>query len=126
MDSLLSIIALLAIFGMPVFIILIIAVFYFRTQRMKYRTAVELARNGHPVPESLFAKDNVESSVRQLRVGMIYMAIGIGLTISSFTIGYEDLWGLATIPGLIGVAYLVTALVTRRSERERNNAQPQE
>ena len=116
-----SIISIFSVFGMPVMIVLIIALFGYLKNAKKYHLAEEIVRSGQPVPESLFAvKDKVSAPITRLQYGLVWVAIGIGLLLfAMFEHGIRSGFvGLAAIPMLIGVAYLITYFVMCKQKPE--------
>ena len=115
--------AIIAVFGMPVLIALIVMLFISRQKRDKYRLMETMVKNGQPVPESLFKPDTMpeESSMQMLRNGLIYITIGIGLAIALWGFGLNDAIGIASIPALVGCAYMVTYYVARGKENAKKN-----
>ena len=84
-----------------------------------------MVKNGQPVPDYIF-KDNgapEESSMQMLRNGLIYIAIGIGLAIALWGFGLNDAIGIASIPALVGCAYLVAYFVARGKKKHRQENQ---
>lgn len=112
--------AIIAVFGMPVLITLIVMLYISKQKRDKYHLAESLVKNGQPVPEFLL-KDSApeESSMQMLRNGLIYIAIGIGTAIALWGFGLNDAIGIASIPALVGCAYLVAYYVARGKENAR-------
>lgn len=113
--------AIIAVFGMPVLIALIVMLYISKQKRDKYHMIETMVKNGQPVPDYIF-KDNgapEESSMQMLRNGLIYIAIGIGTAIALWGFGLNDAIGVASIPALVGCAYLVAYYVARGKENAR-------
>lgn len=57
------------------------------------------------------------SSVNDIRVGVIWLAVGVGFGLMGFMIGFEEsdafgpMLGIAAIPATIGVAYIVLSFL---------------
>ncbi len=86
-----------------------------REMQATLRTAIE---KGQPLPPEIIdaMTKNVKvapTSLSDIRTGVIWLAIGLGLAAFGFMIGFEDadayhpLLGIATIPSVIGLAYIV-------------------
>jgi len=107
--------AIIAVFGMPVLIVLIVMLFISRQKREKYHMVETMVKNGLPVPDSIFkpAAPREETPIQHLRNGLIYIAVGIGIAIALYMLGFSDAVGIASIPTLVGVAYIIVYLVTR-------------
>ena len=83
------------------------------------RTAID---KGQPMPAEII--DALTKTVKtpptalsDLRVGVIWLAIGIGFAAFGFMIGFEDsdafhpMLGVGMIPGIIGLAYIVLSFL---------------
>lgn len=106
---------------------MVIAPFYFRSRdRTKLLDTVRTAYDrGQPVPPELIqamqAKQAPErpSPERDLRAGVIWLAIGVGVAIFGWMVGFEEddavypLIGMASIPALVGVALIVLGVLGR-------------
>jgi len=86
-----------------------------REMQATLRTAIE---KGQPLPPEIIdaMTKNAKvapTSLSDIRTGVIWLAIGLGLAAFGFMIGFEDadayhpLLGIATIPAVIGLAYIV-------------------
>jgi Flp pilus assembly protein TadB len=78
-----------------------------------------LAEKGLPVPPELLARPPRATGNRDLRSGLILIGLGIGLVIF-FTEVAPAVWAIGLIPGLIGVAFLVSWAIERKLPRERD------
>ncbi len=121
-----GIIAILAVFGMPVAIVGMFFYFRHRKNKMLHETLRAMVEKGVPIPPELLREQDVDQPMsgqtgasshlmRQrldLRNGLILVAVGAGVTI------------LAGKPGLIvlfiGIAMLISAMI----ERKRQSNQP--
>jgi hypothetical protein len=106
---------------------MVIAPFYFRHKdRAKLLETVRTAYDrGQPVPPDLIEAMQARqqpvrpSAERDLRVGVIWLAVGIGVAIFGWMVGYEDndavypIIGMASIPALIGLAFIVLGVLGR-------------
>lgn len=107
---------------------MVVAPFYFRSRdRAKLLETVRVAyERGQPVPPDLIEAMQTRrpeparpSAERDLRSGVIWLAVGIGVAIFGWLVGYEDddafypLVGLASIPVLIGLALIVLSVLNR-------------
>ena len=93
--------------------------FKYQRQRLWHETARIALEKGQPLPVNS-AKDEQEShsprARNDLRTGMILIAVSVGLMLTPWRFnGLEQvngLWFGAAIPGCIGVALLLNALLT--------------
>ncbi len=106
----------------------IIAYFFFknraRTQMQQtLRAAIERGQTLSPDMVDTIARDirPVPTPMRDIRVGIVWLGIAAGLVAVAYVAAYGDapraFWpfiGLSCIPGFVGVAYLVNALLNRQ------------
>jgi len=114
MGLLIGLVAVVLIFGTP--IIIVLAAFRNRTnkQRMVNELALKLAEKGHPIPPELFVE-----AVRQksdLRRGIIWAAIGMGVVMFGIFDGDSDIMGIGFIPLMIGVGFAVAAWLENKQK----------
>ena len=115
----------LAPFIMVVAIIAIPAWLKSRDRREMQATLRAAIEKGQPLPPEIIdamSKDSVKppsTAQRDLRVGVIWLAVGMGIAIFAWLIGYQDmdatypLMGIAAIPGLIGLAFIVLSFFNK-------------
>jgi hypothetical protein len=121
----------LAALAMPVGIVAIVLTFRYRRQKLTHETMRLMIEKGLPVPTELVnPPPPVKPPKSDLRRGLIWLAVGIGLTIFLLKT-FEDsgLWALGLIPAFIGVAYLLCwgiglARERRETGRERSGLWP--
>jgi Domain of unknown function (DUF6249) len=97
------------VFGTPVMIFAVILYFGFSRSRMMHRTVRMMVEKGQPVPAALL---NPPAAVRKrsdMRRGVIWTMIGIGLMafLAAVNDGEGGAWAVGLIPFLIGVGYLL-------------------
>lgn len=106
---------------------MVIAPVYFRSRdRAKLLDTVRTAYDrGHPVPPELIEAMQVRqapqqsSPERDLRGGIIWLAVGIGLALFAVLMSFEEddaifpLLGIASIPGTVGLALIVLSFIGR-------------
>jgi hypothetical protein len=79
----------------------------FRRNRMMHETVRLLVEKGQPLPPDIFRENRaLTPPASQLRRGIIWTAIGIGLT-GFFLVGSHGNWGIGLIPLCIGLGYLL-------------------
>lgn len=100
-ETLVSIIAIIAVFGMPVFILFII--FYYRNKqrKAKYRLAEQILANGHPLPENFFKSETCKD-LRSKGISNIFMGLGLFIFLWALT----DEFAL----GCIGLLVMLTGI----------------
>lgn len=108
---------------------IVIAPRYFKSQeRQKMAETLRAAiERGEPLPSEVIdaMSTNVRapglppSPQRDLRVGVIWVAIALGLVVIGVIAGFEDpdatywLIGIAALPGFIGAAFIALGLLNR-------------
>lgn len=115
-----SIVSIIGAFGMPVLVVLIVSVCGYLKNSKRYHLAEVIVQSGQKVPESLFdPKDKMPSPIVKLQCGLVWLAVGLGcLLFAVFEHRMSGYIGLAAIPMLIGVAYIITYFVMRRQMPE--------
>jgi len=117
--------------ALPVGIVAIVLTFRHRRQKLVHETMRLMIEKGLPVPPELInPAPPVKAPKNDLRRGLIWLAVGIGLTVL-LRKTFEDsgLWTSGLIPALIGVAYLLCWLIglardRREAGRERSGLWP--
>ena len=86
------------------------------------RTALEKGQTLPPELIEALSKDSVKppaTAHRDLRVGVIWLAVGLGVAAFAWMVGFEDmdatnpLLGIAAIPGFIGLAFIVLSFFNK-------------
>ena len=108
--------------------------FYFksRERREMQRTLRVAIEKGQPIPTEVIeamsrSVKTPPTRLRDLRTGVIWLAVGIGLALFSFVtnMGWQDPWdngfgnfmlGLSVIPATIGAAFLVLGLLNKNRD----------
>jgi hypothetical protein len=111
-EAMIAIMGMLVTFGLPVLLVAIILYYKHRTHRMVHETIARLAEKGLPVPPGLL--DPPRRGHTGLRGGLVLVALGVGLAISSLEVGAP--WSIGLIPGLMGVALIIAWSIERKSQ----------
>jgi hypothetical protein len=114
MGLLIGLVAVVLIFGTP--IIIVLAAFRNRTnkQRLINELALRLAEKGHPIPPELFMEQVRQKS--DLRRGIIWAAVGLGLVCFGGVSDSSDLIGIGTIPLMIGAGFAVAGWLENKQK----------
>ena len=100
---------------------------YFKTQeRQKLQDTLRMAyEKGQDMPPELIASMIEEgkppaSPQRDMRTGIIWLGVAIGLAAFGFAVGYTEpdatfpIMGIAAFPGFIGLAFIVLGLIGKK------------
>lgn len=105
-----------ATFGSAALIIAIVLFARNRAAHLRHETIRLALEKGQPVPADLIApRARVPDPARDLRWGLVLLGLGAGLGLFLFSLPEaREAAGVGLIPGMLGLGYLVTWLVTRR------------
>jgi ACR3 family arsenite efflux pump ArsB len=114
-----GVLAIIMIFGMPVFIVGIIFFFVTRANADKQKTLrMAIERSDTLSPEVMNALQSMQKKpktpMNDVRAGLILIAIAAGLIIWRYLDHGEiggGLAGIAAVPGMIGVALLILGII---------------
>jgi len=109
-----AIVAIVFVFGMPIFILLLVFIFGFIKRRQKLNVMKAYLDSGKDVPDQVIAEFSGEE-VNNFRSGIKLIAIGLGIIVA-FTINDSNAAGFGFIPLFIGVARLVYWKFDKKSE----------
>jgi uncharacterized iron-regulated membrane protein len=109
--ALVAIMGMLVSFGLPLALVAIVLMYKQRKLRMSHETIAKLAEKGLPVPPELLERPSRHSS-GTLRGGLVLIALGIALSILLTEVGGP--WSVGLIPGLMGVALLLSWAIEKR------------
>jgi hypothetical protein len=96
-----------------------------REMQSTLRSAIE---KGQPLPPDVIdalSRENIKPPVtaaRDLRVGVILLAISIGIALMGYLISFEEneafypVSGVAAIPGMIGLAFIVLSFFNKNKD----------
>ena len=110
--ALVAITGMLVSFGLPLALVGLVLIYKHRKLRMSHETIARLAEKGLPVPPELIEPPARRASAA-LRGGMVLVALGIALAIFLLEVGGP--WSIGLIPGLMGIALLLSWHIERRT-----------
>jgi hypothetical protein len=120
---LLPIISVVMVFGMPVAIVALFVALRHRRNRMLHETLRTMVEKGVPIPPELLsgggavpagASSGAHHGYRDLRYGLVLVALGAGLCIMAGKVGL--------IPVVIGVALLIVWAIGSMANKRKNPA----
>lgn len=115
-EVLIAVIAIVMIFGLPVFIVAFILYFIFKNRRAKYRLAEKALEAGQPLPENFFKSATASIyNIRDKGVKNIFLGIGLSILLQAL---FDD-FALACIGLLImftGFGQVVIYYLRKREE----------
>src|SRR2546423_2144 len=103
-EAVIAVTSIVASFGLPLAIIAIILYYKHRKLRLTHETIARLAEKGLPVPPELLRPPG--RTYAGLRGGLVL--VGLGLALALFFTQVRGPWSIGLIPGLIGVALIVS------------------
>jgi hypothetical protein len=119
-DTIIPIVAIVFVFGMPVFIVALVVYSRHRRQRLLHETIRTMIEKGVPIPPELLQPQQPRRLPKSdFRRGLVWSAIGLGWFIAFTVKGNIGSGALGLIPLLIGAAFLVTWKV--ESSKNGNN-----
>ena len=114
-EAVIAIMGMLVSFGLPLLLVAVILYYKHRKMRLTHETIARLAEKGLPVPPELLDPPHKGNS--GLRGGLVLVALGAGLAIFFLEVGVP--WSIGLIPGLMGIALLVSWSIERKSREKR-------
>jgi len=106
-------------FAFPLLLVAIVAYARHRNQRLRHETIRLALEKGQPLPpEILDPVDRRDPALRDLRRGLVLVAIGLGVCIYLGLTPLAQLhreWPAGFVPACIGLAYLAAGAIARRS-----------
>jgi len=119
MNGATGILAVIMIFGMPVFIFGIIFFFLYRSNAERQKTLrMYIEKSDSMTPEVMDALKSIQKKpktpMNDVRAGLILIAIAAGFIIWRYLDHGEiggGLAGIAAVPGMIGVALLILGII---------------
>jgi hypothetical protein len=107
-----AIMGMLVSFALPILLVAVILYYKHRRARLTHETIARLAEKGLPVPPELLEPPRRRGS--GLRGGMVLVGLGIGLAALCHETGTT--WTLGLIPGLMGLALILSAAIDRKKD----------
>lgn len=110
-ETLISIIAIIAVFGMPALILFII--FYYRNnqRKAKYKLAEQILASGQPLPENFF-KNETGKDLRSKGISNIFLGLGLFIFLWALT----ESFGMGSI-GLLIMLTGIGQVIIHRSQQ---------
>jgi hypothetical protein len=115
LGALVGLAAVLLIFGSPFLIVMAVLRHRMRKQSMVNDLALRLAEKGQPIPPELFTQAAPARS--DLRRGIIWVAVGLGVVIFGAFDGDNDVMGIGFIPVMIGLGFAIAAWLENRQRK---------
>jgi len=105
-------------FGFVLLVVAVVAYSRHRNQRLRHETIRLALEKGQPLPqEVLDPVDRTNPALRDLRRGLVLLAIGVGVSVYLLLTPLAHLhheWPAGFVPGCIGLAYLASWAIARR------------
>lgn len=109
----------IAMFAMIAALVIVPAWLKSRERREMQATLRSAIEKGQPLPTDVveaLSRENIKppaTATRDLRVGVILLAVSIGIALMGYMISFEEMdafypiSGMAAIPGMIGLAFVI-------------------
>jgi len=109
------------VFGFSALMIAIVGFTRHRNQRLRHETIRLALEKGQPLPPDLLdARPRRDPAFRDLRRGLVLLAVGLGIGLFLFvsppTGGPERTWAVGFVPGLMGVSFLAAHWLAQRRD----------
>ena len=119
MEALIAIFGIVFGIGAPVLVVFLILLFSGKKTTKKLDTLVKIVEAGGKVePEMLEMLNEPTGPDADLRKGLIWLAIGIPLTLGLMMTGDDAPWVFGLIPVFVGGAYLLVMKITLDKKQE--------
>ena len=115
----------LAPFLMVIAIVVVPAWLKSRERKEMQATLRAAIEKGQPLPPEVIdalSKDNIKppaTAARDLRIGVILLAVSIGIALFGYTFSFQEwdafypITGMAAIPGMIGLAFIILSIFNK-------------
>ncbi len=113
-EVLVPIVAITFIFGMPVFIVLIVFIFKFKERKAKYVLAEAALKAGKDVPPGLFNNNHEPSNTMAKGITNTFLGLGLGIFLWALT-GEFGLGCIGFMITLIGIGQIIIHKTSRSS-----------
>lgn len=113
-----AIVALVMVFGTPIFILVALLYFSSRRRRQKMEMVNTFIQNGQEVPAHVMADFGDGSNESLLRSGITLSTVGLGLIVGFAVAGNEVVSGIGFIPLFIGLGRLGFWYLDERKAKE--------
>ena len=113
-----AIIAIIMVFGTPVFIVIALLWFSSRRRRQKMELVNTFIQNGQEVPANVMSDFDDSSHDGLLRSGITLSTVGLGLIVGFAVAGNEVVSGIGFIPLFIGLGRLGFWYLDERKAKE--------
>lgn len=124
LSAIVSVIAILSIFGLPMFIIAMVLWFRYKKKQARYRLAAEALAQGKDIPKGLFPNENTPENVLTKGIKNIFLGIGLGVFLNILT-GEESIAAIGFLIFCVGLGQVVIAYVTRPKQTDKNDTNQQ-
>ncbi len=111
------VIAILAVFGMPVFIILIVFVYRHKNKQAQYRLAEKALENGKDIPEGLFKEIEKPTNIYAKGVKNAFLGLGLGIFLWALT-GEFGLGCIGFMIMFMGIGQIVIHYTQKPSDKK--------
>jgi len=115
-DVIIPLVAITLIFGMPVFIVLIVFVFRHKEKKRKYQLAERALAAGKDIPIELFEKPIAKADTKARGITNAFLGLGLGIFLWALT-GELGLGCIGFMIMLVGIGQIIIHYTSSKSER---------
>lgn len=119
-ESLVPIVGIVFVFGMPVLIILTVLVFRHKKQKAQYELVAKALEAGKDIPEGLFGNKNEEVK-NTFTKGIINTCTGIGVAILLWGLVEFKFASIGLLISCIGIGQIIIYCKLHTSQKDRKN-----
>lgn len=116
-EQLISIIAIVFVFSMPVLIVLITSIYRHKQRKAQYALAEKALETGHEIPQGLF--NERENNLLAKGVRNICVGVGVGILLWLVTEEFFSI-GIGSLIAIIGIGELIIYQAQQNEKRKRD------
>lgn len=123
-SNLIPAMGIIAVFGMPVFIILIVFIFQHKKQKAEYELAAKALEAGKDIPEGLFSTKKSEEK-NTLTKGITNLFAGIGISILLWVLVDAKYASIGVLVTCIGIGQIIIYRIMNPASQKTENHNPE-
>lgn len=123
-EDIVSIVAIITVFGVPVFIVALVLWFRYKNKQAQYRLAAEALAQGKELPKNFYRYENPNTQHQEvLKKGISNVFLGIGLGVFLWILTHEErLAAIGFLIFCIGLGQVIIAYATRPRDTDQSHS----